>query len=517
MIENIKTKGMHCPSCEKIIENAALSVDGVKSTKSNFASEETEIEFDENITNLDKISNAIKKKGYECVCEKEEVNEKEVRSEDIQDENYYSFSLPKINSKYMMIAGSILFLLGLFWIIKYSFSFNFPTITPGMGLAVIFIVGLLTSFHCIGMCGGFVLSYTTKEAMNKEQNKKSKFISHLKYGSGKTITYVILGALFGLLGSFVTFTPKFKGIAGLVAGAFLVIYGLNMINAFPWLRKLQYRGPKFLSKINASAVKGNKGPFTIGLLNGLMIACGPLQAMLIFAAGTGSMLQGALSMLVFGLGTLPLMLGFGSIATVISSKFTKKILKVSAVIIIIMGGVMINRGLTLTGTGYDVNTLLASVSAKDDSITGAAAGVDTILKDGYQEIRMEVNRYGWEPDKFILKKGVPVKWIIDGKHINGCNNAIQVPKLGLNFDIEYGEQIIEFTPTESGTISWSCWMGMIPGVFIVKDDLDLSNQQEIQKELDAVPERQRGSCGGSCGSSTCGAAKGGSCGCGGGR
>jgi len=130
------------------------------------------------------------------------------------------------------------------------------------------------------------------------------------------------------------------------------------------------------------------------------------------------------------------------------------------------------------------------------------------MQDGYQIIEMEVNRYGWSPDKFVLKKGVPVKWIINAKEINGCNNAIQVPKYGLEFNIKPGEQVIEFTPDKSGTVSWSCWMGMIPGVFIVKDDIDVTNTAEIQKELDSVPELKGGSCGG--GSS-------GGCGCGGGR
>ena len=64
---------------------------------------------------------------------------------------------------------------------------------------------------------------------------------------------------------------------------------------------------------------------------------------------------------------------------------------------------------------------------------------------------------------------MPVKWIINGKEITGCNNAIQVPKYGLNFQIKPGLQTIEFTPTETGTVSWSCWMGMIQGVFIVVD------------------------------------------------
>ena len=97
---------------------------------------------------------------------------------------------------------------------------------------------------------------------------------------------------------------------------------------------------------------------------------------------------------------------------------------------------------------------------------------------------MEVKKYGWEPDKFVLEKDVPVKWIIDGKEITGCNNAIQVPKYNLEFDIKQGKQTIEFTPTESGTVSWSCWMGMIPGTFIVKDDR--SDSVAVQKELDNV-------------------------------
>ena len=57
-------------------------------------------------------------------------------------------------------------------------------------------------------------------------------------------------------------------------------------------------------------------------------------------------------------------------------------------------------------------------------------------------------------------------------------------------------------------------MGMIPGTFIVKENVDISNTAEVQKELNSLPVQKSGSCGGSCGSSTCGAATGGGCGCG---
>ncbi|MFH1728188.1 MAG: sulfite exporter TauE/SafE family protein, partial [Pseudomonadota bacterium] len=224
-----------------------------------------------------------------------------------------------------------------------------------------------------------------------------------------------------------------------------------------------------------------------------------------------SAIEGAKVLFIFALGTLPVMLSFGFLTSFISNKATHKILKASGAIVMVLGLIMINRGLALTGTGLDTNSLLTSVSAQGDEITGNVVAIE----GGYQIIRMDVTNNGWEPNKFILKKGVPVKWIINGKEINGCNNAIQVPKLGLKFDIKPGEQTIEFTPTEEGTIPWSCWMGMIRGTFIIKGDIDLSNTADIQKELDAVPEQQRGSCDGSCGNSNCGAARGGGCGCGG--
>src|SRR3989338_1858296 len=112
--KKLKTKGMHCASCERAIEKAALAVNGVKSARSNFINEELAVDFDESKTNLIEIINAINKKGYECTSQETIQNKK------TSDEEYYS--IPKANRKYFVIAGTILFLLGLFWIIKYSFS-----------------------------------------------------------------------------------------------------------------------------------------------------------------------------------------------------------------------------------------------------------------------------------------------------------------------------------------------------------------------------------------------------------
>ena len=196
------------------------------------------------------------------------------------------------------------------------------------------------------------------------------------------------------------------------------------------------------------------------------------------------MIEGAKLLFIFAIGTLPVMLGFGFLTSIISNKATNKILKASGAIVIILGIIMINRGLTLTGTGLDANTIIASVTATSTTTTAMNNGIEIL--EGYQIIKMNVTRYGWEPDKFVLKKDVPVKWIITGKEITSCNNAIQVPKYGLRFDIKLGEQIIEFTPTQEGIISWSCWMGMIPGTFIVKEDINLNDAKSIEEELNTI-------------------------------
>ncbi|MFH0752150.1 MAG: sulfite exporter TauE/SafE family protein [archaeon] len=498
---SVKARGMHCSSCETLIKRAVEKIDGVKSVKADYATETVEIEFDSSKTTQKEISDVIEEKGYDCSFGVSK-----------GDSENYTF-----NSKFFGLAFGIIGLLVIgYFVFRFVDGIGIPEISQNMGYGLLFIVGLLTGVHCVSMCGGFVVSYTAKAA---KENKKS-YKSHLMYGLGKTMSYTIIGAAFGLLGSIIVFTPFMRGFAGILAGLFLVIFGLNMLNIFPWLRNIRIRTPKFVSRFVGSETKKQNSPLIIGLLNGLMIACGPLQAIYIMAAGTGSALEGAKLLFVFALGTLPVMLGFGFFTSLISKKAIHKILKVSGAIVIVLGLIMINRGLALTGSGFDITSMAATVSSSslpffsstdENKITGETISI----VDGYQTINMEVTRQGWEPNKFVLKKNVPVRWIIDGKEITSCNNAIQVPKLGLKFDIKPGKQVIEFTPENEGVISWSCWMGMIPGTFIVEEDIDLSDSQAVQKELITAPQQKQSSCGGSCGSPTCGATNGGGCSCGG--
>jgi len=461
-----KIEGMHCNSCAQKIEK--VFEEKVNNISVSYSKGQAEIDFNEKKISEKEIKDKISEIGYNVG--------RKTKSKEI----YWHIAILSVFS--LLVLYVFLKKFG----INFDFSaFNFSSIDNNASLFLLFFAGLLTGFHCIAMCGGFLVSYTAKNALKGHKS----FLQHLVYGSGKTISYTIIGGLFGLIGSVFFFSPALRGGIAIFAGVFMIFYSFSMFG-LGFFKKFQFN-PKFLTKIATKKYSGVYfGPMMAGLLNGLFIACGPLQALYIYAAGTGSMIQGGASLMAFGLGTLPVMLGFGGITNLISHNATKKILKISAIIVLILGLIMLNRGLALTGNGYDIKSINSGIKGTDE------INKNVVIEDGYQIINMEVNRYGWKPDKFVLKKNVPVKWIIEGKEITGCNNAIQVPKLDLNFNIKKGRQVIEFTPTEEGVIPWSCWMGMIPGTFIVTAD-GTATENQIQEAGKKVSSG--GSCGGGCG------------------
>src|SRR3989339_1922060 len=240
-----------------------------------------------------------------------------------------------------------------------------------LGYGLIFLIGLLASFHCIGMCGGLVITYSTKDSTtNKSATKQTSKLNfswpHLQYNLGRLISYTIIGGILGGFGSFFAINPSFTGIITLAAGVFMILMGLSLVTKHQWLEKIKLRTPAFIARFlfNQKYSKKPKGPFIIGLLNGLM-PCGPLQAMQFYALASSSITRGALSMGFYALGTIPLMFGFGSFVSLLSHERIKNIMKVSGLIVMILGLLMINRGLTNFGWGANGLIPKQSVSEKE--------------------------------------------------------------------------------------------------------------------------------------------------------
>jgi uncharacterized protein len=459
--------GMHCHGCEHIIEVGLGKLAGVRSVKADYPTETVTVAFDSALTNLRAIRATIERAGYRT---------------------YEQDDPKRRRSPLERFAGLLIGLIGILVIIFFDTEWiskgGEPDITQRLSLDLIFVLGLLTGFHCVGMCGGFVLSYTADDAAAG----RGSYLSHALYGAGKTLSYALIGAAFGLLGGFIAFTPMLRGVAGALAGAFLIVFGLNMLGLFAPLRRFRFGLPRPLQDfIYAEEARSRHRPFVIGMLNGLMIACGPLQAMYVMAAGTGSALEGAKMLFAFGVGTLPVLLSFGVLATLISGAMTHRLLRLSGVIVVVLGAVMINRGLILTGSGYDLRSVIAALKSAgagqtaqtpaalvQETSRGAApsqqAATAARPRPAFQTIEMDVIESGYAPNHFVLIKGVPVKWVIDGKEVTTCNHRIVVPSFDLEFDVKPGLQSIAFTPDKVGHIPWSCWMGMKHGDFDVVEE-----------------------------------------------
>jgi hypothetical protein len=262
----------------------------------------------------------------------------------------------------------------------------------------------------------------------------------------------------------------------------MLIMGVNMLGIFPWLRKLTPHMPKSIGKKIHSG-DGKYGPFVVGLLNGLM-PCGPLQSMQIYALGTGSVFAGAASMFFFSLGTVPLMFGFGAISSLLSSKFTRRMMKVSAVLVMVLGLVMMNRGLALSGISITGGTAVAASStASKATVNGSVQNITTIIRSG-----------SYEP--IVVQKGVPVRWTIkaDSSTLNGCNRTITIPAYNITKTLQPGDNVVEFTPDKVGTIPYSCWMGMIRSSISVVSDLSNASEVGSAQSAAAGTTTSGGSC-----------------------
>jgi sulfite exporter TauE/SafE/copper chaperone CopZ len=465
MKKSFKIKGMHCNSCSTLIENELKGK--VKNISVSYANEKAEIEFDENKISEKEIKEAIKKIGY-----------------NVEETNIENKSKKNKTGWIVVSVSIILFLAVIYFLFLRNLdlsSIKIPELGEKTSLILLFAAGLLTGFHCISMCGGFVVSYTTKNAVKGYKG----FKQHLVYGGSKVISYTIIGGIFGLIGGVFAFSTKLRGAVAILAGIFMVFYAFSIFGV-KFFRKFQIN-PKFLTKLSAKAASKTKGqyktPFITGLLNGLFIACGPLQAMYLYAMGTGSFLTGAISLTAFGLGTLPVMLGFGSLATMISHKTTRKILKISAIIVLILGLIMLNRGLTLTGgPNFD------SIKAK--RIGPTSPDNASLIKNGVQEVNMVVDSSGYSPSSFVLKKGIPVKWNVNVKELTGCNQELVLNEYGINKMLKQGLNVIEFTPDKIETIQFSCGMGMLRGSFVVTE-----TGTATQQELTAAAPKSSGGCG----------------------
>ncbi len=183
-------------------------------------------------------------------------------------------------------------------------------------IILIVSTAFLGSFgHCIGMCGGIVVAYSSSKIDNKS-SKLKQTLSHLAYNFGRVTTYSLLGAIFGLLGQAIAFTPTTKGVLFLLTGLLMLLAGLSLLGKLGFLNTAEFSFSKYAWFQKSFRVliksKSYRSFFFLGMLNGI-IPCGLVYSFAIISASTASPLWGAMVMAIFGLSTIPTLFFLGSV------------------------------------------------------------------------------------------------------------------------------------------------------------------------------------------------------------
>jgi sulfite exporter TauE/SafE/copper chaperone CopZ len=432
---------MTCSGCEGRIERKLKGTNGVADAEASYSDGTLKLTWDENTVGIADISGLLSGLGYTLEAEKAGEKGKKGKRPDLLMAIWIAIALYEVYA--LMDRFGLL-----------DMFRAFPTAKAGMEYGALFTLGLLTSVHCIAMCGGINMSQSlqTAPAALKGAALRSGFL----YNLGRVASYTAIGGVVGALGSVVGVSAEAGGWVQIAAGAFMVLMGLNMLNVLPSLRRFTPRLPKSLAdKIHGST---GRGPLYVGLLNGFM-PCGPLQAMQLYALSTESFVGGAAAMFAFSVGTVPLMFLLSAASAVITRKFARGMMTVGATMVMLFGVAMLGSGASLAGFGGGVGQPSADLGGAIASVNGSVQNVRTELHSG---------RY----DPIVVTAGIPVRWNIHAEPdaLNGCNNSIIIPKFGrLRKDLNPGDNIIEFTPTTSGTFLYTCWMGMIRGRITVVD------------------------------------------------
>jgi sulfite exporter TauE/SafE len=226
-----------------------------------------------------------------------------------------------------------------------------------MDYTLIVLTGFFGSMHCVGMCGAIVAAYSTQQNFQDgaAPGKWDQLLKHLAYNFGRVLSYILMGALLGTIGGGISGLKSVGEWFSTAAGVVLVVSGIWISRIFPrtglaavvpfgrekksFLLSLYTQ--TYGALLNSPSLESK---FYIGLLTPLL-PCGLLYSMFLMAAASGSAVNGAVTMAFFGCGIVPSLVVVGFVSTFFRFRLRMAGDKLAAVTIILMGIIMVMRGL----------------------------------------------------------------------------------------------------------------------------------------------------------------------------
>ena len=487
------TQGMHCASCEVLIEKKLLKLQGVQSVEASTSKNMVVVEYHTQRPTVQELNKIFQSDGYTF------------HNQPVLEEG------KKAGKSYFFIAGLII--LGFVVINKIGISSG-VNINSNSSLPAFCIFGLLAGLSsCAALVGGLILSMS-KQWAGLYQKNDSVFVKlqpHLMFNAGRLISYGIFGALLGVVGAKLQVSATFTSILTMIVSVFMLMLALQMLGVKA-LRRFQITMPRFITRYatDESKFKGRYMPFSMGAMT-FFLPCGFTITAQGLALLSGSAWQGGLIMLVFALGTAPILLLIGLSSVKFSSRphWSATFARAAGLVVLFFALFNINAQFNVLGWSSLNDLSLRPVEGAVSEQTDLPP-----LVNDQQIVAMNASASGYSPNYIKVRAGVPVRWEITDTGTSGCTNAIISRGLFPDqIQLTPGQvSIKEFTPDKVGKYKFSCRTRMISGVIEVVDPNNLAVAAAAVATTDTdsaiVPSGAKGcGCGGGGGASCGGGAK----------
>jgi sulfite exporter TauE/SafE len=349
-------------------------------------------------------------------------------------------------------------------------------------LVVAFVTGLTTGgLSCLAVQGGLLASSLAhqieqdyvEQASQRKTNKKSKVQTSVRPSSAlpiflflvaKIVAYTLLGALLGLLGSYLTLSPATRALLMIAIGIFMVGNALRMFNVHPVFRYFSIEPPKFITRYIRRTAKGTDTftPLFLGALT-VFIPCGVTQAMMAAALGTGSVGMGAALLFAFTLGTSPVFFVIAYLTTELGSRLEKFFMRFVAAVVLILGLVTMNSGLNILGSPLSVQNLSRSLFPSNGGAVAETGSASPVAGD--EDLTLQVQNQGYFPQTLKAPAGQTVTLNLVTNKTYSCSRDFVIPELDY-YELlpDTGMVQVSIPAHEKGsTLFFTCSMGMYTG------------------------------------------------------
>jgi uncharacterized protein len=435
--------GMHCPSCEAIIEKRLLKLDGIVTAEAS-----------------------ISKGTVTISCEGEPPPPASLIQ--LFPEGLYTFSGTLAPQSQLVEVLRVLGYAAAVFVLVFGLSASglLPSLSidSRSSIGAFFIFGLIAGIStCAALVGSLVIALSSQWLSRFESSATlyGKLRPQLLFNSGRIAAYAIAGGLLGLLGESVRLSPTVTSIMVVAVSGIMIILALQMLGFTPF-SAVRFALPKRLVHSAGDGVSrgGLLRPFPSGFLT-VLLPCGFTMAAEGAAMLSGSPLHGLAIMSAFVLGTTPPLLAIGLSSTGFGNRpaASKLFTKTAGLLVIFLTAYNLNTQFGIAAWISGRNS--AQAPAKPPAVTSGGKVVRTIY----------TNTADIVPSKFELNKGEKVRLVVDSRDTaSGCMSTIMVPGLwNRPEDLVKGRTIVmEFTPTKPGTYPITCAMGVPRGVITVK-------------------------------------------------